>query len=103
MLPEDTQRQMDFIITSLAQITSKVESLVDVQSHAETRIVRLEESVSRLGESQESLHRLVGAIAVAQANTEVNLLKTDERLNNLIAVFERYLGDHRNGKREGEG
>ena len=103
MFPEDTQRQMDFIITSLAHITSKVESLVDAQSHAETRLVRLEESVSKLGESQESLHGLVGAIAVAQANTEASLLKTDKRLNDLITVFERYLGEHRNGQPEGDG
>lgn len=100
MTNEEMQRTMQFIVEQQAQFAANLQKLEEAQLRSEDRFIRLEESVSKLGESQESLHGLVGAIAIAQATTEVNLQETDRRLNNLITVFERYLGEHRNGNSE---
>lgn len=105
MTNEEMQSTIQFILAQQAQFSVNQQLLQE-------NFVRLEETVQRLGErvdkladrvdklaeSQESLHRMVGAVAVAQANTEVNLSQTDKRLNDLITVVERYISERRNGK-----
>ena len=91
MTNEEMQSTMQFIVEQQAQFAANIQMLQEGQVRAEERFAKLEDSLERVV-------GLVGAIAQAQARTEVNLAATDERLNNLILVFERYLQDNRNGK-----
>lgn len=98
MTNEEMQSTMQFIVEQQAQFAANIQMLQEGQVRAEERFTRLEASFARLEDSLERVVGLVGAIAQAQARTEVNLVATDERLNNLISVFERHLQDNRNGE-----
>ncbi len=104
MTNEEMQTTIQFILAQQAQFSVNQQLLQENFARLEENFVRLEENDNRLSErldklaeSQESLHRLVGAIAVAQATTEANLSRTDKRLNDLINVVERYISERRNG------
>ena len=44
MSEEERQRQMDFIVNTLAQLTAKVDGTADIQKADATRIGRLEDA-----------------------------------------------------------
>lgn len=50
---EDRQRQMDFIIHSLAQLTAKVDSMADIQKADAVRVSRLEDAFVTLTQLSE--------------------------------------------------
>lgn len=109
MTNEEMQSTMHFIIEQQAQFAVNIQKIEESQAQFAINLQKLEESqaqfvvnLHKLEQSQESLTRLVGEIAKAQARTEVNLAMTDDRLNNLITVFERYLSNHRNGNPQDE-
>jgi hypothetical protein len=98
MTDEEMQKKMEFIVEHQAQFAA------NIQIHEE-RLTRIEENMGRhdekLAQIEDNLDRaigLVGAVAVAQADTEVKLLRTDERLNAFILTVERYISEGRNGK-----
>ena len=105
MTNEEMQSTMQFILEQQAQFAANIQKLQEEHLRAEERFARIEDSLERTA-------NLVTAIAHAQAQTEVNLARTDERLNNLestqaqtderlnnlISVFERYIQENRNGK-----
>lgn len=111
MTNEEMQSTVQFILEQQAQFSVNLQQLGGHVGSLSESVIKLEASVALLGEkvdklteSQESLRRFVGAIAVAQANTEVNLTRTeanlartDENLNALIMMVERYLSERRNG------
>ena len=98
MTNEEMQSTMQFIVEQQAQFAVNIQKLQEEHVRADERFARLEDSFARREDSLERIVGLVEAIAHAQARTEVNLAATDERLNNLISVFERHLQDNRNGK-----
>jgi hypothetical protein len=98
MTNEEMQSTMQFILEQQAQFSVNIQQLGESVIRLEASVALLGEKVEKLTESHESLHRLVGAIAVAQATTEVNLTKTDARLNALITIVERHISEHHNGK-----
>lgn len=105
MTNEEMQSTMQFILEQQAQFSVNIQQLEEAMGSLGESVIKLEASVSiigekveKLAESHESLQRLVGAIAVAQATTETNLAKTDERLNALITIVERHISEHHNGK-----
>jgi 3-methyladenine DNA glycosylase/8-oxoguanine DNA glycosylase len=98
MTNEEMQSTMQFIVEQQAQFAANIQMLQEGQVRADERFAKHEERFARIEDSLERVVGLVGAIAQAQARTEVNLAATDERLNNLISVFERHLQDNRNGK-----
>jgi len=104
MTNEEMQSTMQFILAQQAQFSVNQqllqENFVRLEENVNRlgeRVDRLAERVDKLAESEESLHRLVGAIAVAQATTETKFSHTDKRLNDLITVVERYISERRNG------
>lgn len=104
MSSDEMHSTMQFILEQQAQFAANIQKLQEGHLRADERRAKLEESMERLEASiarlEDSVERTVGlvtAIAHAQAQTEVNLARTDERLNSLIAVFERYLHEGRNG------
>lgn len=72
--------------------------ILEQQAQFSINLQLLGEKIDKLADAQESLRKFVGAVAVAQANTEVNLARTDERLNSLITIVERYISERRNGE-----
>ncbi len=53
---------------------------------------------ARLAQAQAELTIAQGQLAAAQARTEAVVAETNERLNNLINVVERFISEGRNGK-----
>ncbi|MDX6272681.1 MAG: hypothetical protein QOD28_3904 [Acidobacteriota bacterium] len=80
MTDEERQRQMDFIIEQQAQLT--------------VTVARLSEKVDRTADSVNAL------LAIAEIHDQ-EIRATDERLNALVNVVERYITG-RNGQEGGE-
>jgi chromosome segregation ATPase len=98
MTNEEMQSTIHFILEQQAQFSVNMEKLGDNVTRLESSVAVIAEKLDKLVEEQESLRRFVGAIAVAQATTETNLAKTNERLNTLIVVVERYISERHNGQ-----
>jgi ABC-type transporter Mla subunit MlaD len=112
MTNEEMQSTMQFILEHQAQFAANIQKLQEEHLRAEERFAEHEERFARIEDSLERATNLVTAIAHAQAQTEVNLARTDERLNNLasthahtderlnnlILIVERYIQEKRNGK-----
>ncbi|HEY0543933.1 MAG TPA: hypothetical protein VGC91_00945 [Pyrinomonadaceae bacterium] len=98
MTNEEMQSTVQFILEQQAQFSVNMQRLGENVIKLEGSVAALGEKVDKLAEEQESLRRLVGAIAVAQANTEANLARTEANLNALIVVVERYVSERRNGQ-----
>jgi septal ring factor EnvC (AmiA/AmiB activator) len=108
---DEMHSTMQFILEQQAQFAVNIQKLQEGQLRAEERFAKLEDSLAKLEGSLERMVNLIEAIAHAQAQTEVNLARTDERLNNLvsaqartderlntlISMFERHLYENRNG------
>lgn len=106
---EKIQKQIEFLIGQQAQFASEIQQLREVQMTTENLLGRLaaattagfkelNEKVSALVDSQIQTQDSLVKIAEAQIRTDEKLAETNERLNTLIAVFERYMSEGRNGK-----
>lgn len=105
---EESQRQMEFILNVLAEVTTKISSLTDAQARTETTVAELTGQVQTLtGQVQitagqvQTLAGQVQTIARQQAhiNEVVAVIAegqqhTDERLNALIDIVQ----SERNGQ-----
>lgn len=98
MTNEEIQRTMEFIIKQQESFSENMELLREAQVKGESRITRLEgafvslyNTVSKLSDTVGELSGSVGELSKAQS-------RTDERLNTLISVIERYLSNGRNGR-----
>jgi hypothetical protein len=98
MMNDAMQKTIEFIIDQQAQSTAKIAVLADAQNRAEKRWEQTEESIRALLAIAELHEREIAThereIAIVSAITR----ETDERLNNLIDVVERYISEHRDGK-----
>jgi hypothetical protein len=97
-------RQIDFIVNTLAQITSKVDALADVNAADRRRIARLEDGYELLIRMTEQQDSRMGQIEtnMAEMSSGINKLvgaqsESNERLNVFINVLERYISGG-NGK-----
>lgn len=105
MSEEEMQKKMEFIIEQQAQFAADIQLMRETQEAESKRITNLTDAVitvvgvvGQLSAAQErtnaqvaELTQAIGTLADAQANT-------DERLNTLIGMIERYFSDGRNGK-----
>ncbi len=98
MTNEEIQRTMEFIIKQQESFSENMELLREAQVKGESRITRLDgafvslyNTVSKLSDTVGELSGSVGELSKAQG-------RTDERLNTLINVIERYLSNGRNGR-----
>lgn len=98
MTEEERQRQMDFIVNTLAQLTPKVDAMADVHVEDKRRFIRLEtgfELLIRMAEQQDSRMEQIETNMV-EMSAGINKLvgaqsESNERLNVFINVLERYI------------
>lgn len=120
MTNEEMNKKMEFILEQQAQFAVNLqrleERMEDFQMKAEARLSRLEGAVvgvvglidrmikvqERTDENVAELTKQVLALAEAQIRTDKRLVETDERLNTLITVVERFISEGRNGRPQGE-
>ena len=115
MTDEERQRQMDFIVSQQAEFSvkldrlgDKVDALADTQRRSEEKWARTEEGIRSLLAIAEIHEREISDLkesiretsVIARVASEAGRA-TDERLNALILMVEKYLSDRRNGKDRG--
>jgi 3'-phosphoadenosine 5'-phosphosulfate (PAPS) 3'-phosphatase len=119
MTNEEMQKIMEFILrqqatftVNLDLLTEKVGHISDAQRRTEQNLAELAAAQTQMARQQEHMNEVVAsmadsqqrtdeklaALAEAQARTDRKLSETDERLNILIGVVERYFSEGRNGK-----
>ena len=100
MSEEERQREMDFILHTLAEVTTKLGVLTDAQVRTEGTIGELAGQVQIIARQQSHINEVVAVIAESQqqlAESQQQLAEsqqhTDERLNALIDIVQ----EKRNG------
>ncbi len=106
MTNEEMERAIEFGVKQQAQFTTDLQKLT--QSHGETEktlgtvvdlLSRVAETQLQLAEAQVRSDSRVAELAEAQKQTSEALTETNERLNSLIVVVERYFS---NGQRNNQ-
>ena len=98
MTNDEIQKAIDFIVEQEARSSAKIDAVAEAQNRAEERWIRTEEGIRALLEIAQLHEKEI------QANTQQILSlgettrATDDRLNVLINVVERHMGESRNGK-----
>ncbi len=116
MTNDEMQKMMEFILeqqarfaTNMDLLGEKVDHLSDAQRRTEeslaelaavqTHMLRMQthmnEVVAAIADAQQRTDAKVAELAEAQARTDRKLSETDERLNVLIGVVERYFSNGR--------
>ena len=91
MTNEEIEKTMQFILEQQAQFTSNFQKIGEARERDSARIMQLEESFRLLVQLARSHDERLVSLAEAQIRTSEQLAETDERLNSLIAVVERYI------------
>jgi K+/H+ antiporter YhaU regulatory subunit KhtT len=108
-MSDETQKMMEFILEQLADLTAKQQqtdsNLNRLANASLNRIERIEKVAGVLAEAQVRTEGHVSALAQAQLRTEETVAtlaergaETEDRLNSLINVFGRHIGEGRNGQ-----
>jgi|SRR5215213_8717704 len=100
MTNEELEKTMQFIIEQQAQFAANFQRMEEAREKDSARVTRLEESFQLLVRLAESHDERLVALAEAQIRTNEQIAainertaETDERLNALIAVVERYISN----------
>ncbi len=102
MTDEERQRQMDFIINTLAGVTVKVDALVDTQKQAE--LERKATELNRKAEHEQAeLERKADAVRIGRleeamvtlARVEQNLIRLVEKSNKRLDVHRVRIDKHK--------
>ena len=101
MSNEELERKMEFIVEQQAQSTAKIGVLEDLVTRLGNATLRkFEDGDEKSRDVDERISALVDSqirLSEAQARTEENMLLTDEKLRNLIALVDRYLSGNGRG------
>lgn len=109
MTNEEMQKMMEFILQQQVTFTVNIERLNEAQQRTEKNLAELAAAQAQMARQQTHMNDVVAAIADAQQRTEARvaelteaqsrtdqkLAETDERLNVLIGVVERYFNNGR--------
>lgn len=102
MTNEEMQKAMEFIINQQAQASAKIDALAEAQKEAQDSQKQAhEDAEERWRRSDEQWTRTEEGIRALLSIAEIHereITATDERLNALINVVERQIGEGRNGK-----
>ncbi|HEY0545235.1 MAG TPA: hypothetical protein VGC91_07675 [Pyrinomonadaceae bacterium] len=95
MNEEEMQRKMEFVVNQQAQFAVDIQQLQESQSSLTKALITVVGMVGKLSEAQDRTDAQIKELIAAQEHTEKAQAATDERLNNLINVVERFIS--RNG------
>ena len=112
MTDDEIQKRMEFIIEQQAQFATDIQLLREAQA-ADFKIMN--EKHNALTEALTTVVGMIGKLSAAQERTDSKVAEladkvitltdaqanTDERLNMLIGMVERYFSDGRNGTPQG--
>jgi uncharacterized protein (DUF2336 family) len=115
MTNEEMEKTMQFILEQQAQFTANFQRIGEAREKDLARTAHLEESFQLLVQLAQSHDERLVALAEAQLRTNEQMTainewiaainertaETDERLNALIAVVERYISRGGNGSSQG--
>jgi hypothetical protein len=79
------------LVKTQAEIIKSHSEMIKAQERGEDRMTRMEDVVLRLA-------GVVEKVVEVQGQTMKTVTETDERLNNLITIVERFISESRNGK-----
>lgn len=108
MTGEEMERAIEFLLQGQANFDARLEQLLQSQANFETRLEQTNLQVAETSrqlqaytETQTEFIQIVTTamqgLAAAQSRTNEHLLETDERLNNLAGLVERFISEGRNG------
>lgn len=95
MSNDEFERKMTFIVEQQAQFTADIQQLREVQAKTENVVARL---ANLTLEGFKDVNSKINALVDSQIALSVAQSRTEENLRNLVAVFDRYLSEGRNGK-----
>jgi flagellar basal body rod protein FlgG len=97
MADDKVEKRIEFIIEQQAQFSTDIQQLREAQSKTDQMLNRL---ASVTLEGFKDVNAKIDALVDAQVRTDENLKTTNETLNNLIAVVDRYFRNQ-NGEPRG--
>jgi uncharacterized coiled-coil protein SlyX len=101
MTYEEMQRTMEFIIQRQEAFAENMTKAEERMSKDETKINRLESAFVNIfnivSETTKNLNSLTERMDKLAHDHDGRIAETDERLNTLIDVVERYISERRNG------
>jgi high-affinity Fe2+/Pb2+ permease len=108
MTDEQRQRQMDFIVNTLAGLTAKIDALTDTHTMSElerkadaVRTGRLEESMVTLARVSETLTQLAQKYGERLVEHDAQINEHDSQITDVkqaIVILTKLLNERRNGK-----
>ena len=108
MTNDEIQKRMEFISEQQAQFATDIQLLREAQAADSKRITSLTEAlttvvgvVGKLSAAQERTDAKVAELADKVITLTDAQASTDERLNMLVGMVERYFSDGRNGTSQG--
>ena len=104
MTNDEIERAIEFTVKQQAQVGADMQNLAESQASTERKLGTVVDVLSQLTKSQlqmvEAQVRTDGRmaeLAQAQKRTDEALAETNDRLNSLIVVVERYFSNGRQG------
>ena len=99
---QEIERKMNFIVEQQAQFASDIQQLHGSQTRTDQVVSRTAEVVAEMGgvvtrlavvthAGFNEINAKINALVDAQIRTEEHLTRTNQNLNNLVAVVDRYL------------
>ena len=100
MSEDAIQRTVDFMLEQQAQFAADIQILKETQSADQTRLQKVEERLEQIQQSLTKMVKVLEKLTTLQEQAVANvsalppiIAETDERVNTLITIFERYLSE----------
>jgi indole-3-glycerol phosphate synthase len=97
MTNEEVERALEFVVKQQAQFSTDLQRLERNLSTTVDLLSEVSKTQLRMAEAQIRTESRVAELAEAQKRTNDTLAETNDRLNSLIVVVERYFS---NGRRD---
>jgi hypothetical protein len=101
MTNEEIQKMMEFIIKQHESFVVDMQQLRESHIRGEARLSRLEAAFVTLYNTVSETAKAQKELVQAQKELAGSQARTDERLNNLITVVERFISKGQNGESKG--
>ena len=95
MTNEDMERAIEFVLKQQGQFTTDLHKLTEAHSKTEQTLGTVVSLLSQVAETQLQLTEAQALQVHAQKRTDEALAETNDRLNSLILVVERYFSNGR--------